>query len=185
VSHATVRSLVGPVRLMWFRRRRVTVVAALLSICGACENGASSGAAQGDVPSATAGATETDFAAADVVLFTGETREDLEVGGYGFRQAEISSPGPTIEARAGEPLTIGLRNVHGYVDNEQIDHDFAVVDQKSELSEPLWGSQTETVDPGQADVVTFTPSEPGRYFYICTLSGHLSAHGMWGRFVVE
>jgi uncharacterized cupredoxin-like copper-binding protein len=129
--------------------------------------------------------TAEELAAADVLLITGETKEDLELGGYGFERNEIDSPGPTIRVDAGKPVTVALKNVHGYIDDEDIDHDFAVVAEKEETSEPLWGSQTDTLNPGQADIVSFTPGEPGRYFYICTLSGHLSAHGMWGRFLVE
>jgi hypothetical protein len=170
------------------RRRCGLFLAAILSISGACGDAADPGTPGPHATDPTRTPPTASGAAlreADIVLFTGEVRDDLEVGGYGFTQAEIDSPGPTIEATAGERLTVGLRNVHGYLGGEVIDHDFAVVAEKSELSEPLWGSQTDTLDPGEADVVAFTPAEPGRYFYICTLSGHLSAHGMWGRFVVE
>ena len=82
---------------------------------------------------------------------------------------------------AGETLTIVLRNVS----DEFIPHDFTVVRKKDESAEPLWGAQTETIDPDEADIITFTPDAPGTYFYICSLSGHMSCHGMWGRFVAE
>lgn len=125
--------------------------------------------------------TPEELASADIVLMTGEAPQGFDNGGFGFEDEEISSPGPTIRVPAGETLTIVLRNVS----DEFIPHDFTVVRKKDESAEPLWGAQTETIDPDEADIITFTPDAPGTYFYICSLSGHMSGHGMWGRFVAE
>ncbi|HYZ10894.1 MAG TPA: hypothetical protein VE962_03270, partial [Actinomycetota bacterium] len=106
---------------------------------------------------------------ADLVLITGETRADTEIAGYAFDGDRIVSPGPNIRLRAGNPVTIVLENVHGYVGGESISHDFAIVGERDESAEPLWGAHTETLGPGDADLITFTPDAPGSYFYICSL----------------
>lgn len=129
--------------------------------------------------------TADEQANADLVLMTGETIEDTELGGYAFAGEALTSPGPEIRVGVGKPVTIALENVHGYVDAETIDHDLVVVGRKAESAKPLWGARTEELEPGQADVITFTPDEPGRFFYICSLATYMSGHGMWGRFVVE
>lgn len=125
--------------------------------------------------------TPEELASADVVVFTGEAPQGLDNGGFGFEEEDVSSPGPEIRVAAGAPLTLVLENIS----EEFIPHDFTVVAEKDESSEPLWGSQTLTIDPGESTLVTFTPEAPGKYFYICSLVGHMSGHGMWGRFVVE
>jgi len=117
----------------------------------------------------------------DIVLFTGGAPQGFDNGGYGFAENEVSSPGPTITVPAGGPLTLVLENIS----EENLRHDFAVVEKKDESAEPLWGAQTQEILPGESDLITFTPQEPGTYFYICTVPGHTSAHGMWGRFIVE
>lgn len=173
-------------------RAAVAFGLALALAATACGNGGDDatvgGAADQADPTAPAESltvTDEERAGADLVLITGETRENLELGGFGFDGEEILSPGPTIRVSAGEPVTLVLENIHGYVDNELIPHDFTVIGEKDESAAPLWGAQTETLAPGEADIITFTPDAPGKYFYICSLVGHMSAHGMWGRLVVE
>jgi plastocyanin len=125
--------------------------------------------------------SEEELGDADLVVFTGEAPQGTDNGGFGFEEEGISSPGPVITAAAGEPLTLVLQNVS----EEFIPHDLIVVGKKDESAKPLWGAQTLTIDPGESTLVTFTPEAPGTYFYICSLLGHMSGHGMWGRFVVE
>lgn len=125
--------------------------------------------------------SEEELASADLLLFTGEAPQGLDNGGYGLAEDDVSSPGPTITVPVGESVTLVLQNVS----DEFIPHDVAVVAEKEESAPPLWGSQTQTIDPGESTLVSFTPADPGTYFYICTLISHMSGHGMWGRFVVE
>jgi plastocyanin len=125
--------------------------------------------------------SDEERASADIVLFTGEAPQGFDNGGYGFEEDRVSSPGPTITVSSDEELSLVLENVT----IENIDHDFTVVARKDESAEPLWGAQSETIQPGESTLLTFTPGAPGRYFYICSLIGHMSGHGMWGRFVVE
>jgi len=132
--------------------------------------------------------TDEELASADIVLITGEAPQGFDNGGFGFEGEEISSPGPTITVPAGESLTPVLRNVS----DENIPHDFVVVGVRDRTAseplastDPLWGSQTLTIDPGESTLVAFTPEAPGKYFYLCSLFTHMSGHGMWGRFVVE
>ncbi|MGH2694261.1 MAG: multicopper oxidase domain-containing protein [Actinomycetota bacterium] len=133
----------------------------------------------------------------DFVLITGELRREgfAELAGYALKGDEITSPGPTIRLRAGEEVTVTLENVHGRFDEESIAHDFVVVAEQDELAEPLWGAAIGTEDPnlrryiplepGARGSVTFTPDTEGSFFYICSVPGHASSHGMWGRFIVE
>lgn len=125
--------------------------------------------------------TPQELESADIVLFTGSAPQGLDNGGFGFEEGDVSSPGPEIRVTAGAPLTLVLQNIS----EEFLSHDFTVVAEKDESSEPLWASQTLTITPGESTLVTFTPEAPGKYFYICSIRGHMSGHGMWGRFVVE
>jgi plastocyanin len=172
----------------------VPILLALVLAASACGNGADDAAGDGPAPQTEPTAatgptahtvTPEELASADLVLITGETTENLELGGFAFEGEEISSPGPTIRLASGDEVALVLQNVHGYVDDESIPHNFTVVGEMDESAEPLWGAQTETLVPDEADLITFTPDAPGSYFYICSLSGHMSAHGMWGRLVVE
>lgn len=175
------------------RRTAMALLLAVLLTAGACGGGddPTPGPATGVEPTGPsdtmssaspmpATVSDEELAAADLVLFTGEAPQGFDNGGYGFEEGEISSPGPTITVPAGKPLTLVLLNVS----EEFIPHDVEVVSKKDEAAEPLWGSQTPTVDPGESTLIEFTPGEPGTYFYICSLVSHLSGHGMWGRFIV-
>lgn len=125
--------------------------------------------------------TPEELESADIVLFTGSAPQGFDNGGFGFEEEDVSSPGPEIRVAAGAPLTLVLENIS----EEFLSHDFTVVAEKDEEAEPLWDSQTLAIDPGESTLVTFTPEAPGKYFYICSIPGHMSGHGMWGRFVVE
>ncbi|HLE78165.1 MAG TPA: plastocyanin/azurin family copper-binding protein [bacterium] len=123
-------------------------------------------------------------------LIVGETKEDAEVGGYALVGAPITSPGPTIRVRKGDRVTITLSNVHGIYHGEKVPHNLVVVTEKEQSAEPLWGAQIggtrypDWIDAGRSGSVTFAPQTAGRFFYICSLPGHLG-RGMYGSFVVE
>lgn len=108
-----------------------------------------------------------------------------EVGGrfgFGPSPGNITSPGPTLRLRLGQPVRIVFVNVG------QIPHSFAVVQAPREDSPPLFGaaigSASRPILPGQAGSVIFTPNRPGKYYYICTVPGH-PLLGMVGEMLVE
>jgi uncharacterized cupredoxin-like copper-binding protein len=170
--------------------RLLLLIALVATACGGGGDGGAATTATGPTEQSETSPTPTptpltvtdeELASADMVLITGSAPQGFDNGGFGFEGQEISSPGPTIRVSAGETLTLVLRNVS----EEFLPHDFTVVGEKDESAEPLWGAQTLTIDPDEADLITFTPDAPGTYFYICSISGHMGGHGMWGRFDVE
>ncbi len=107
--------------------------------------------------------------------------------GFALEGEDITSPGPTITVRAGEPVTITFKNVHDFPEP----HDFVIVAEMDNLAllskplvDPLWGAETEWLPFGEQQSITFTPDTPGSYFYVCTNSDHANI-GMWGSFIVE
>ncbi len=102
-------------------------------------------------------------------------------GGFAFEGEDVGSPGPTITVRAAEPVTITFKIADEIVPEP---HDFVIVAEKARTADPLWGAKTEQLRFGEQQSITFTPDTPGSFFYICSVSGHLS-RGMWGSFIVE
>jgi len=108
--------------------------------------------------------------------------------GYALEGEDITSPGPTITVRVGEPVTITFKNADDY----QVEpHDFTIVAEMDETAlltkldvDPLWGAETEWLPTGEQQTITFTPDTPGSYFYVCTNSDHAFL-GMWGSFIVD
>jgi plastocyanin len=130
---------------------------------------------------------------AEVLLVAGQPEEgyeDLEPQasiGFGLDEEDISAPGPTIRVTAGEPVTVTFENRHSRSDGRPYGepHNFAVLADAQELfPEPLWGSDTEDIETGDATTVTFTPESPGTYYYVCTFGSH-RLNGMVGEFIVE
>ncbi len=139
---------------------------------------------------AACGASEPTPTPAAHVVIGGETipEEGSPIKpGFALEGEDITSPGPTITVRAGEPVTITFKNVHDFPDP----HDFVIVAEMDNLAllskllvDPLWGAETEWLPFGEQQSITFTPDTPGSYFYVCTNSDH-ARRGMWGSFVVE
>lgn len=75
----------------------------------------------------------------------------------------------TITVKKGEPVQITFKNAGKYPHNLTI----------SELS-----LQTKTIQPGQEDTITFTPTKVGSFTFICTVPGHAD-RGMKGTLSVE
>jgi FtsP/CotA-like multicopper oxidase with cupredoxin domain len=126
--------------------------------------------------------------ATELSIVGGEVKEDSEVGGFAFEGDVVVSPGPTIRVRTGQEITITFKNVHGqYFGETYIPHNLVVAATKDQDAKPLWNAaigETDYVLVGDSGSVTFTAGAPGRYFYLCTVSGHID-RGMWGRFIVE
>ncbi len=106
--------------------------------------------------------------------------------GYALEGEDITSPGPTITVRVGEPVSITFKNLDDFIPEP---HDFTIVADMDETAllrdaDPLWGAETEWLPLGEQQTITFTPDTPGSYFYVCTNSDH-AFRGMWGTFVVE
>jgi uncharacterized cupredoxin-like copper-binding protein len=85
-----------------------------------------------------------------------------------------------IEARAGEPITITLRN-DDPIEHEWIVGDAAMHERHRTGTEPFHDQiPTEvTIPPFSERVTTVTFEQPGDYAYICHLPGH-EAYGMVG-----
>lgn len=99
---------------------------------------------------------------------------------------DISYEPSTLEVTAGEPVALTLIN------NGALEHDFSIekiaVTSVSE-SNPGWHSHIHgdlhaSVNPGETNVLTFTPTEPGTYNFFCTVAGHKAA-GMEGTLIVK
>lgn len=75
----------------------------------------------------------------------------------------------TVTLKAGQPVQLTFKNAGQYP------HNFTV----SELN-----IQTKTIQPGQEDTITFTPSKTGSFTYVCTVPGH-EDRGMKGTLVVQ
>jgi uncharacterized cupredoxin-like copper-binding protein len=114
-------------------------------------------------------------AAAIVMMACGEgsRRETIEI--------HFSKFGPAVvEARAGEPITITLRNT------DPIEHEWLVGDaamhERHRTGTEAYHDEipTEVTIPAlQTRVTTVTFDEPGDYKFICHLPGH-EAYGMVG-----
>lgn len=126
-------------------------------------------------------------------MVAGELEGNAEAGGFALEGEEIGSPGPTLTVPVGAEVTITLTNQHGAFSDEMLPHDLMVVaDKDAAQPDALFEAATGSVLPEASESeelptnasVTFTPTDAGAYFYICSLPGHVS-RGMWGRFVVE
>lgn len=83
--------------------------------------------------------------------------------------SEFAFTPQTISVKAGQPVKLTFKNTGKYP------HNFTV----SELN-----IQTQTIQPGTEDVITFTPSKTGSFTYICTVPGHAD-RGMKGTLTVQ
>ncbi len=111
-----------------------------------------------------------------------------EVGGttfaFGLNPENLTSPGPVIRIKDGEIVKIVVRNVG------KIPHSFAIVPELDRDAQPLFqgafvGTGARPVPAGEEGETIFKViDKPGRYYYICTVPGHLEL-GMWGVIVVE
>jgi plastocyanin len=117
-------------------------------------------------------------------MIAGELRDDSDAGGFALEGEELTSPGPTLRVPAGAEVTITLHNQHGAFSGEEISHNIAIVADKDAVPHPRFESEIDPVNAGETGSVTFTAGEPGTYFYVCTLVGHVG-RGMYGEFIVE
>lgn len=100
-----------------------------------------------------------------------------------------------IEVAAGVPVVLTLQN------EGALDHDFSIVhiplsgevigaEEAEEMEGHDMSMDAEELDvhvsaaAGESATITFTPSEPGEYEYVCTVPGHEES-GMGGTLVVQ
>lgn len=103
----------------------------------------------------------------------------------------------TLRAKVGQPVTLHFRN------EGALEHDWTVEGMRAEHVEAVNGGASAghhahmgaalsdeaiivhvSALAGQEGTLTFTPTEPGRYKFVCTVAGHKEA-GMHGTLVVE
>ncbi len=75
----------------------------------------------------------------------------------------------TLTGKAGQPMTVTFKNMGKFP------HNFAI----AELN-----VKTKTIQPGQEDTITFTPSKAGSFEYTCTIDSH-AEKGMTGTLTVN
>jgi uncharacterized cupredoxin-like copper-binding protein len=101
--------------------------------------------------------------------------------GFGLNSSSITSnPGPTMTFTQGQTYTITLMNVG------QAPHGWEIVSTKA-VGTAMFGAGigvTSFISAGASASVTFTPTQSGDFFYLCTVPGHV-ALGMWGNVVVN
>ena len=109
-------------------------------------------------------------------LYAGSVTSGSGTYGFGLSSTDITSPGPTLTLKEGTPCTITVNNV------ANMPHSFEIVTSKAVSTSPLWSSGidlTNYIPPGGSGSVTFTPTQTGDFYYVCTVPGHI-ALGMWG-----
>ncbi len=116
--------------------------------------------------------------AIQVTIYAGEVSPTQY--GFGNSSSSITSPGPTLTLKVGQPYTVTCNNVGA------MPHGWEITAQNATGSQVLFGAQiaaTNYLAPGASGSVTFTPNTAGNYYYICPVPGHVQL-GMWGNIVV-
>ena len=120
----------------------------------------------------------------EITLYAGEINNQ-SVYAYGLSRENLTSPGPTVRVKVGDLVRIKLVNVG------VLPHVLAVSGKVEENPniQPVFenaevGSVLEPVLPGESGMAVFKPNRAGRFYYLCTIPGHVS-RGMYGVFVVE
>ena len=89
---------------------------------------------------------------------------------------------PEIRVNSGDEITITTVNAGKSF------HAFGVTKDTEGFGNLIPGSEVasmnEPLKPGESGVSEFIPTEPGTYYYICTVPGH-ALQGMQGTFIVE
>jgi uncharacterized cupredoxin-like copper-binding protein len=96
--------------------------------------------------------------------------------GFGTSSSDITSPGPTLNLVEGTTYTMTVNNVG------TMEHSWEISTSKSTTTSPLWGAGIDIstyIAPQSSGSVTFTPTQTGNFYYVCTFPGHI-ALGMWG-----
>lgn len=115
----------------------------------------------------------------NVTLYAGEISSTQY--GFGNTSSTLSSPGPTLTFKVGDVVKLTLNDVG------QMPHNWAIVSANASSAPVLFNAQIHSGDTplvsGQSGTVIFTVTQPGNFFYICQVPGHLLV-GMWGNITV-
>lgn len=119
--------------------------------------------------------------ATQLTMYAGE----VSSGAYGFGNtaSSITSPGPTLTLVEGTTYTMTVYNVS----HMSMLHSWEITTSEAASTSPLWGAGidlTNYIPVGGSGSVTFTPTQTGTFYYVCSFPGHI-ALGMWGKVVVQ
>jgi len=134
----------------------------------------------GLVSTLTATMTKAQTSGTSITLYAGSVNSGLGTYGYGLSASKITSPGPTLTLVEGTTYTITVNNV------SNMQHSFEIVATNA-IGTPLWNAGidiTSFISPGGSGSTTFTPTQTGNFYYVCTVPSHISL-GMWGNVVVS
>jgi plastocyanin len=102
--------------------------------------------------------------------------------GFGNSANSIQSPGPSLNFKVGDVVTVTLHNAG------TMPHNWALVDAKSSTANVLFNAQiassSSPVQPDSTGQVTFTVTQAGNFYYICQVDAHVTL-GMWGTVTVR
>lgn len=114
-------------------------------------------------------------------LYAGEVSSSQY--GFGNSASTITSPGPTLNLVEGTTYNMTVYNVS----HMSMLHSWEIVSSKAVSTSPLWGAGIDIstyIPVGSSGSVTFTPTQTGTFYYVCTFPGHI-ALGMYGTVVVS
>ena len=128
----------------------------------------------------TATMTKAQISGTTITLYAGSVTSGSGTYGYGASASKITSPGPPLNLVEGTTYTLTVHNVSNMA------HSFEIVSTEA-VGTPLWNSGIDTtsyIPAGSSASVTFTPTQTGNFYYVCTVPSHISL-GMWGNVVVS
>jgi len=114
-------------------------------------------------------------------LYAGEVSQTAY--GFGNTATSITSPGPTLNLVEGTTYNMTVYNVSSH----SMDHSWEITTSEAVSTSPLWGAGIDIstyIPSGGSGSVTFTPTQTGNFYYVCTFPGHI-ALGMYGKVVVS
>jgi len=129
----------------------------------------------------TATTTKAQTSGTSITLYAGSVNSGSGTYGYGLSASKITSPGPTLKLVEGTTYTITVNNV------SNMQHSFEIVPSEAASTSPLFNAGidiTSYIPAGGSGSVTFTPTQTGNFYYVCTVPTHISL-GMWGNVVVS
>ena len=118
----------------------------------------------------------------EITLYAGEINNNT-VYAYGLERGNLTSPGPVLKVRVGSVVKLTLINV-GVIPHVFIVHDKLEADPniKPLFQDAKVGDVLEPVMPGERVSTVFKVTRPGRFYYLCTIPGHVE-RGMYGTLI--
>jgi len=116
-----------------------------------------------------------------ITLYAGSVTSGSGTYGFGLSANDITSPGPPLSLKEGVSYTVTVQVVGSMV------HSWEIVPSKAISTSPLWdaGIDISSYIPANSQgSVTFTPTQTGSFYYVCTVPAHISL-GMWGTVTVS